>query len=198
MLTGPVSRAPPRLVGRSAGARPIPLVLGDWMSGFGRHLQPLGLRILLPASVMNWTFLLEWHAWLVYVQSIRQTRMRSGRRTFHSGSPSLLMLPSCLTGPMGAISVAKGHLLMHLALSRVNPASHWCYRDEAFGHTLALLAKRRGGEVLAQGGFPSRPVEIHLSKISVAVPGHDQGRLCTRRCWLVVGGTAPPLSDESD
>ncbi|CAE7202460.1 unnamed protein product, partial [Symbiodinium sp. KB8] len=28
--------------------------------------------------------------------------------------------------------------------------------------------------------------------ISVAVPGHDQGRLCTRRCWLVVGGTAPP------
>ena len=39
----------------------------------------------------------------------------------------------------------KGHLLTHLALSRVNPASHWCYRDEAFGHTLALLAKRRGG-----------------------------------------------------
>ena len=40
----------------------------------------------------------------------------------------------------------KGHLLLELARSRTNPAHTWTYRDESFGHTLALLARRRGGK----------------------------------------------------
>ena len=40
----------------------------------------------------------------------------------------------------------KGHLLLELSLTETNPSSHWTYRDEAFGHSLALLAKRRGGK----------------------------------------------------
>ena len=30
--------------------------------------------------------------------------------------------------------------------SWLGPAHTWTYRDESFGHTLALLAKRRGGK----------------------------------------------------
>ena len=40
----------------------------------------------------------------------------------------------------------KGHLLLELSLTETNPSSRWTYRDEAFGHSLALLAKRRGGK----------------------------------------------------
>ena len=40
----------------------------------------------------------------------------------------------------------KLHLLLELARTRVNPSLSWTYRDEGFGGTLALLAKRRGGE----------------------------------------------------
>ena len=28
--------------------------------------------------------------------------------------------------------------------------------------------------------------------VSIAVPGHDRGKLCTRKCWMVAGGTAFP------
>ena len=38
----------------------------------------------------------------------------------------------------------KAHLLQELALTGNNPSKQWTYRDEAFGHSLALLAKRRG------------------------------------------------------
>ena len=39
----------------------------------------------------------------------------------------------------------NAHLLQKLALTGNNPSKQWTYRDEAFGHSLALLAKRRGG-----------------------------------------------------
>ncbi|OLP84276.1 hypothetical protein AK812_SmicGene34884 [Symbiodinium microadriaticum] len=40
----------------------------------------------------------------------------------------------------------QAHLLMELAVDDVNPSKHWTYRDESFGHSLALLARRRGGQ----------------------------------------------------
>ena len=39
----------------------------------------------------------------------------------------------------------KAHQLYELGLDRVNPTKHWTYRDESFGHSMALLARRRGG-----------------------------------------------------
>jgi hypothetical protein len=45
----------------------------------------------------------------------------------------------------------KAHMLMELALCKANPSQQWTYRDEAFGHSLALLAKRRGGKFSVRG-----------------------------------------------
>ena len=40
----------------------------------------------------------------------------------------------------------KAHQLVELGRDGSNPSLSWTYRDESFGHTLALLAKRRGGK----------------------------------------------------
>ncbi|CAE7201729.1 unnamed protein product [Symbiodinium sp. CCMP2592] len=40
----------------------------------------------------------------------------------------------------------KAHQLFELARGEVNPSKTWTYRDESYGHTLALLGKRRGGK----------------------------------------------------
>ena len=44
----------------------------------------------------------------------------------------------------------KAHLLQELALTGNNPSKQWTFRDEAFGHSFALLAKRRGGTFSAK------------------------------------------------
>ncbi|CAE7808802.1 unnamed protein product [Symbiodinium sp. CCMP2592] len=40
----------------------------------------------------------------------------------------------------------KAHQLFELARGEVNPSKTWTYRDESYGHTLALLGRRRGGK----------------------------------------------------
>ena len=40
----------------------------------------------------------------------------------------------------------KAHQLFELARAQVNPSKTWTYRDESYGHTLALLGRRRGGK----------------------------------------------------
>ena len=40
----------------------------------------------------------------------------------------------------------KAHQLVELARHDVNPSKIWTYRDESYGHTLALLGRRRGGK----------------------------------------------------
>lgn len=40
----------------------------------------------------------------------------------------------------------KLHPFLELARLAVNPAAHWTYRDEDFGGTVAILARRRGGK----------------------------------------------------
>ena len=40
----------------------------------------------------------------------------------------------------------KLHAFMEISRSLVCPSKTWSYRDESFGHTMSLFAKRRGGE----------------------------------------------------
>ena len=47
--------------------------------------------------------------------------------------------------------VPKFHLFLHLIEAEGNPALRWTYRDEAFGGTLARMARRRAGKNTAQG-----------------------------------------------
>ena len=39
----------------------------------------------------------------------------------------------------------KFHIFLHMVEDGSRPAMYWAYRDEAFGGTIAKLAKRRGG-----------------------------------------------------
>ena len=47
--------------------------------------------------------------------------------------------------------VPKFHLFLHLIETLGNPALRWTYRDEAFGGTLARMARRRAGVNTAKG-----------------------------------------------
>ena len=51
----------------------------------------------------------------------------------------------------------KAHQLVELARHDVNPSKIWTYRDESYGHTLALLGRRRGGK------FSMRAVSCQVS-----------------------------------
>ena len=40
----------------------------------------------------------------------------------------------------------KLHAFMEISRSPVCPSKTWSYRDDSFGHSMSLFAKRRGGE----------------------------------------------------
>ena len=69
---------------------------------------------------------------------------------FQQASREFLLLMSGLESHFEDLKLfrikPKAHLLMELAVDDVNPSKHWTYRDESFGHSLALLARRRGGQ----------------------------------------------------
>ena len=54
----------------------------------------------------------------------------------------------------------KAHQLFELARAQVNPSKTWTYRDESYGHTLALLGKTARWQIFDVCCFLSSPQTI--------------------------------------
>ena len=69
---------------------------------------------------------------------------------FHDAAQRFLLLNGSLETHFEADKLfrvkPKAHLLLELARQQSTPSATWTYRDESFGHTVATLAKRRGGK----------------------------------------------------